>query len=395
MKFGLPRDVKFCKRCVISNQRPASTVEFKNRNAKQAIDFDEHGICAACRYHDLKYHRIDWDGRHRALEELLDRHRSKDGSYDVIVPGSGGKDSMYVAHLLKHKYGMHPLTVTWPPNMYTDIGRRNFEAWLDGGYDNVSFHPNRRAHRELTRLAFLNLLHPFQPFVLGQKQIGPKTALRYGVKLIMYGESQAEGGTNMAEAFQPVMDPKYYTLPRAEQHNVSIAGLSWNELIAAGLTPADLANYIPATHEDILEAGVEVYHIGYYELWRPQEKYYYAVENCGFTPNPVRTEGTYSKYSSLDDKIDGFHYYTTFIKFGIGRATYDAAQEIRNHHLTREEGVALVRRYDGEFPDRYFQDFLDYIGIDEARFRQTIDSYRSPHLWRKSGNEWQLRHQVE
>src|SRR5207249_12293518 len=97
---------------------------------------------------------------------------------------------------------------------------------------------------------------------------------------------------------------------------------------------------------------------------------------------------------SLDDKIDGLHYYTTFIKFGIGRATYDAAQEIRNRHLKREEGVALVRRFDGEFPIRYFQEVMDYIGLPPERFMKLCDQFRSPHLWEKVGGEWKLRHRI-
>ena len=64
--------------------------------------------------------------------------------------------------------------------------------------------------------------------------------------------------------------------------------------------------------------------------------------------------GTYSKYSSIDDKIDCFHYYTMFIKFGIGRASFDASQEIRNGKITREEGINLVKKYDSEFPKKYF-----------------------------------------
>ena len=71
--------------------------------------------------------------------------------------------------------------------------------------------------------------------------------------------------------------------------------------------------------------------------WDPQESYYYAFTNTGFKPNTERTSGTYSKYSSIDDKIDDFHYYTTYVKFGLGRASYDAAQEIRCGKITREE----------------------------------------------------------
>ena len=122
----------------------------------------------------------------------------------------------------------------------------------------------------------------------------------------------------------------------------------------------------------------------------PQEAYYYAADHCGFSANPVRTEGTYSKYNSLDDKIDGLHYYTTYIKFGLGRASYDASQEIRNSHLTREEGVGLVRRFDGEFPARYFEEVMAYIEMAPERFHQLCDEFRSPHLWKKENGAWQL-----
>ncbi|MFO1249456.1 MAG: N-acetyl sugar amidotransferase, partial [Alphaproteobacteria bacterium] len=105
-------------------------------------------------------------------------------------------------------------------------------------------------------------------------------------------------------------------------------------------------------------------------------------------------EGSYSKYSSIDDRIDPFHYYTTLIKFGIGRATYDAAQEIRNDKITREEGVALVKKYDQEFPAKYYPEFLDYIGLNEQEFAATVDKFRSPHLWEQSGNSWRLKHTV-
>ena len=134
--------------------------------------------------------------------------------------------------------------------------------------------------------------------------------------------------------------------------------------------------------------------MGYYLKWDPQENYYYSVENTGFVANNQRTEGSYSKYSSIDDKIDPFHYYTTLIKFGIGRATYDASQEIRNGKITREEGVALVRRYDQEFPAKYFKEFLEYIDINENTFWKHIDSGRSSHLWKKRAGKWRLSHRV-
>ena len=126
-------------------------------------------------------------------------------------------------------------------------------------------------------------------------------------------------------------------------------------------------------------------------LQRNYNSFYYASKNTGFKSNTERTEGSYSKYSSIDDKIDPFHYYTTYIKFGLGRASYDASQEIRNGKITREEGITLVKQYDSEFPNKYFKEFLEYIDVDEKRFHQIIDSFRSPHLWDKVNDVWKLK----
>jgi hypothetical protein len=162
-----------------------------------------------------------------------------------------------------------------------------------------------------------------------------------------------------------------------------------------GYCKADFAPYIPVPPDELKKAGVEVHYLGYYLKWDPQECYYYAVENTGFKANTERTQGSYSKYSSIDDKIDPFHYFTTLIKFGIGRATYDAAQEVRNDKIEREEGVALVEKFDTEFPDKFFKEFLNYIDSTEEEFWETVEKFRSPHIWKKDkdGN-WKLRHSV-
>lgn len=396
-KYGLPAEVKFCKKCVISNQRPVSTVEFKNKkgDSKETIAFDEDGVCDACRFAEYKETKINWEEREKELIALCAKHRSKDGSYDCIVPGSGGKDSGFTSHILKYRYGMNPLTVTWAPHLYTDIGWRNFQNWMHvGGLDNVLFTPNGRVHRLLTKLAFENLLHPFQPFIIGQRYIGPKFALQYKVPLVFYGENQAEYGNKIEENDQPTMKGEFYAQDVIPE-NLIFGGVKASELIKKGLvTPGDLNPYFPASKKEIEKLGVETYYLGYYLKWDSQECFYYAAKNTGFQVNTERTEGSYSKYSSIDDKIDPFHYYTTLIKFGIGRATYDAAQEIRNKKITREEGVALVKKFDQEFPKKYFKEFLEYVDISEENFWQLINEGRSPHLWGKKDGEWILKHRV-
>lgn len=393
--FGLPQEVRFCERCVMSNQRPSSFPEFKHTRNRitPTLHIDENGICDACKYADKK-EDINWESREQQLHQLLDRYRRDDGHYDCVVPGSGGKDSAYAAHVLKYKYGMHPLTVTWPPILYTDYGLQNMRSWIEeGGFDNITFKQNGRVHKLLTRLAIENLLHPFQTFILGQKNLAPKIAINYDIPLIFYGESEAEYGNPIAETQSSLRDKSYYSM--RDLSEIHLGGVPVPELLEKySLSLADLSAYFPADYRKLEEARIEVHYLGYYLKWTPQESYYYAVEHTGFKARPFRTEGTYSKYNSIDDKIDDLHYYTTFIKFGLGRASYDASQEIRNKHLTREEGVALVRRFDGEVPERYFQEVMDYLGMTGENFHKLCDEFRSPHLWSREGGEWRLKHQV-
>lgn len=379
----------------MSNQRPTSTVEFKHtiNSAKDTLNFDEEGICDACRTAEQK-EKINWEEREAKLIELLDKHRSKDGSYDCLVPGSGGKDSAYQAHILKYKYGMNPLTVTWPPILYTDYGYKNWKNWIDSGFDNISWNRNGKVMKLLTKLSIKNLFHPFQTFILGQKNLAPKIAAKYGIDLIFYGENEAEYGNPIADNETSLRDKSYYSYSHLDE--IYLGGLPVSEIMENyDVKMSDIQAFLPASVEDLEKSKVEVHYLGYYLKWTPQEVYYYAVENTGFKARPFRTQGTYSKYNSIDDKIDDLHYYTTYIKFGIGRATYDSSQEIRNYHITREEAVALVNRFDGEFPDRYFDEIMAYLEIDPEYFKTDLtDKFRSPHLWENVNGIWKLRHNV-
>jgi N-acetyl sugar amidotransferase len=289
---------------------------------------------------------------------------------------------------------MNPLTVTWAPHLYTQVGWENFQNWIHvGGLDNLLFTPNGKLHRFLTRQAFLNLLHPFQPFIVGQRLIGPLIAQKFGIDLVMYGENQAEYGNSIDENNDPKMDNRFFT--SEDPTSVVLGGLPIKEIInQTDFSINEFSPYLPIDAETKSNKALEVHYLGYYLKWDPQECYYYAVENTGFNSNDQRTEGSYSKYSSIDDKIDPFHYFTTLIKFGLGRASYDAAQEIRNQNITRDEGVELVNKLDTEFPNRYFKEFLDYISISEVEFFSTIDKFRPEHLWENRNGVWILRNRV-
>src|SRR5262249_29140545 len=157
---------------------------------------------------------------------------------------------------------------------------------------------------------------------------------RFDIPLIFFGENEAEYGNPIEDSTSAVRAWTYFAAADATQIHLggeSLASLKENY----GLEAVDLAPYLPADPQRLSASGVEVHYLGYYLKWHPQSCYYYAVEHGGFQASPERTPGTYSKYNSIDDRIDDFHYYTTWIKFGIGRATYDAAQEVRSKDITR------------------------------------------------------------
>lgn len=392
--YGLPRKVIFCKKTLMSNQRPNSAVEFNhNKNSKkETLKFNKNGISESWRYSRLKK-KINFKEREKQLLKLLEKHRGKHGEYDCIVPGSGGKDSCYAAHVLKYKFGMNPLTVTWPPILYTEYGLKNFKNWIKtGNFKNVSAKRDEKTMKILTKLSILNLLHPFQTFMLGQKIFPVKIALKYKIPLVFYGENEAEHGSlPLADNNISLRNKSFYTYKNLNK--LHLGGVPIKKLTNDyGLKEKNLKDFLPPNNELFNSFPLEVHYLGYYLKWIPQETFYYAVENSGFRPRPFRTQGTYSKYNSIDDKIDDLHYYTTFIKFGIGRATYDVSQELRNDHLSVDEGKKLIKKYDGEFPDKYFKEIMKYLNIRENLFYKLCDKFRSPHLWKKIRKSWKLRH---
>jgi N-acetyl sugar amidotransferase len=231
-KYNLPSTVHYCKKCVVSNQRPR-------------ITFDSEGVCNSCRYWEKKRTVINWRERELELINLCNKYRRNDGSFDVLVPSSGGKDSVYVAWMLKTKYGMHPLTMTWAPHVYTEIGIRNFQAQIHAGLDNVTYTANGLVHRRMTRISTIEIGDPFQPFIYGQTYLPLKVAATHGISLIMDGENgEVEyGGDTASESSTG------FTVKDAEKYWLSSFPLSyWKE---RGFTNKELEIYSAPTDESL------------------------------------------------------------------------------------------------------------------------------------------------
>ena len=401
-RYGLPLEIKYCEKCNVSNQRPTTTNEYKHdKNTTQIpIEFDENNVCYACNINFKKWDgNIDWKEREKELIELCERYKKLPGQYNCLVGGSGGKDSVFQSHILKYKYGMRPLTVTWAPHMYTEIGWRNFQSWVHkGGFDNYLFTPNGKIHRHLTRTSLINLLHPFQPFILGQKNFATKMAYMFNIPLIFYGEAPSENGTKInnhktfskdGEDIHPgfVQDP----IGSSKFEDIILGGETIGSHVEKGYDPNEFKCYLPLEAEKIKENKIETHYLGYYLKWVPQENFYYAVDKTDFETAPERIDGTYQKHVSMDDKADNFHFYTYYIKFGMGRAMTDSAGDIRNGLITKEEGLNLIKQFDGGFPKKYEKDFLEYVSMTREEFDELCDKFRPDHIWEKKSNRWEQK----
>ncbi|MDC1153611.1 N-acetyl sugar amidotransferase [Nitrospinaceae bacterium] len=408
VKYNLPAKVEFCKKCLNSNQRPTTRAEhlIKEDITIPTRFFD--GVCEACVIKDKKQN-VDWEKREYEFKKLLDQYRSSKRRYDVVVPGSGGKDSFYVAHQLKYKYKMNPITVTASPFIYTDWGWKNLQNWTNSGFENFLNTPNQKIYRLLARIALENMFHPWHLWILGQKNVPTKFAKNLKIPLVIYGESPSEYGSPTEEYTSDyVID--WHTCKNLDE--VYISGESLKTLKDFGLQEYELEPFLPLTKDDFVENKIKCLAFSYFHDWHPQANFYYAIEHSDFNLSPERTAGTYSKYSGIDDKMDDFYWYTYFIKYGMGRTTWDSAHEIRNGDLSIEEGRMLISKYDGEYPERFSDEILEYLSIsekcfgkkihklferpilDRKYFNQMTDFFRSPHLWEKTNNGMKLRAQV-
>ena len=360
-KYSLPKKTVMCKKCVMTNQRPRITI-------------NSDGICNPCKYWEKKKKIIDWDKRAEEFSVLCDKYRKSDGSFDVLVPSSGGKDSIYVAYKLKDDYGMNPLTVTWAPSLYTEIGFQNFHSHIQYGLDNVLVTANGLVHRRLCRSATIYMGEPFQPFIYGQVNVPLRIAKAYDIGLILDGENgEVEyGGDDDSEdstGFNNDDSVEYWQ-----------SGMPVENWLDFGYKQSELYVYQPPKDK----VKVQRAFFSYYHNWRPHDHYYYASGRSGFVSNPDRSECTFSRYASLDDSVDPFHYYFGLLKFGIGRATSDAAHEVREDIIDKEEALFLVNKFDVQSPSKETTDiFLKYTGLSKEELRIIVNKWTNKRIWDK------------
>jgi N-acetyl sugar amidotransferase len=369
------KNLRWCSNCLTMSTRPR-------------ITFDSRGWCNACVWSEQKT-KLDWDGRISELEKLLSGHRKKDGSFDCIVPVSGGKDGSYVAYSLKHKYGMNPLAITVTPALPLELGNRNLQNFIDSGYNHISVNPSHKAMKVLNKTGFIEMGFPYYGWLIAIQTAVIRVAVSLGVQLIFYGEDgEVEYGGSTETSKDPIYDIKY-------QRKVYLEGGYDKVLDASRLDDSDLYLFRFPSEEELENSPIKLTHWSYFENWDPYRNYLVAKKHCGLQEADATNTGTFTNFAQNDQALYALHTYLMYLKFGFGRANQDACIEIRRGAMDRNQALNLVRLYDGHYPEEFIEAYLEYYEMTAEEFDAVLDKWANKDLFAKEDGRWRPCFTVE
>ena len=359
-----------CKKCLTPNTRPRVTF----------ID----GICNACiNWKDKE--KISWNKRIKALKIICDKYRSKDGSFDVIVPGGGGKDSSYVAWMLKNKFNMNPLCVCVQPPLDTEIGKKNLDNFVNAGFNLLEIKPNRVITKIIAKNAFIKFGNPQLDWLFAIHASPIRIAIEFNIPFIMWGE-EAESEYGGADDLKNKTGFGLSQIQKYYRSNIEIKDLIGKHKISQ----KDLYWLTLPNRQTFKKYKIYATHWSYYEKWDEHLHLKYAKKYCGLETTQNNTSGAYNNFSHLDQKMYLLHMYLAYLKFGFGRATTDASIDIRSGKLSRSKGLQLAKELDSVFPSEYIGDYLSYFKMNKSQFFKNLEKFRNHKIFKLKNKKWVL-----
>ncbi|MFW8600411.1 N-acetyl sugar amidotransferase [Desulfobacterota bacterium M19] len=375
--------MRYCARCLYPE------------NAKPTIIFDEEGVCSGCRYHESRSKlEVDWSEREemfvRIVEEARHMAKQRGNSHDCIVPVSGGKDSHYQVWLLKKKYGLNPLLVTFNHAYNSPSGLRNLENLVEkSGCDHVRYTAGVDSVRRVSRYMLKTVGDLTWHYHAGIRTFPFQIAVKYNIPLIVWGEH------GFAELTGIVSLEDFVEFTRWTRKEHDMRGYEPTDLIGkGGITLADLAPYFYPSDEEIERTEVKGIYLSNFFPWDAKQQAELMIKEWDFAPVCYERDRTFNLYSKIEDHANDLHDYLKYLKFGYGRATDDASTEIRHGRMTREEGINMVKRYDERIPTT-ISCYCDFLGMSINDFYRLVDPMRDQRIWQQTEKkEWQVNDAV-
>ncbi len=184
--------LKICSRCILPENFPG-------------IKFDGSGVCKHCRQEEkIIAEAPEKKERYRQkLDELILEVKGKSLHYDVIMAYSGGKDSSYTLKLLKDKYDLRILALTFDNHFVAPISWENIRKIADHlGVDHISFRYSWPTMKSLFTLAAQEDIFPMATLLRASsictvcisivKNLVLKSALEMEIPLAAFGWSPGQ-----------------------------------------------------------------------------------------------------------------------------------------------------------------------------------------------------------
>lgn len=372
----------YCARCLY----PA--------NAKPTIILDEEGVCSGCRYHESRdASDVDWEERRETFEQILDEARTmarqRGNHHDCIVPVSGGKDSHFQVWILKKKYGMNPLLVTFNHTYNAPAGVRNLENLVEkSGCDLERFTAGPDSVRRISRHMLETVGDLTWHYHAGIRTYPFQVAVQRNIPLIVWGEH----GFAELTGIVTLEDFVEFTKWTRKEHDMR--GYEPEDLVGkGGITHHDIAPYVYPSDEEIARADVRGIYMSNFFFWNAKAQGEKMIAEWDFAPVTYERERSFNLYAKIEDHANDVHDYLKYLKFGYGRATDDASMEIRHGRMTREEGIDMVARYDANEP-MTLESYCDFLGISKQGFYDLVAPMRDPQIWEKPNGQWRTKDSV-
>lgn len=374
--------MQYCKRCMYPT------------NAKPTIIMDEFGICSGCRYHESRGKlQIDWSERETIFRNIVQEAKAmakeRNNAYDCIVPVSGGKDSHYQVWLMKEKYGLNPLLVTFNHGFNTPAGNRNYKNLVEkSGCDAIRFTAGKSSVKKLSRYMLERVGDVTWHYHAGIRTLPFQVAVEKNIPWIIWGEH------GFAELTGLVSLEDFVEFTRWTRKEHDMRGIEPEELIGtAGITRHDIAPYIYPSDEEIERVQVRGIYISNFFNWDAKAHADLMIDEWDFAPISYKRDRTFNLHGKIEDHANDVHDYMKYLKFGYGRATDDASIEIRHGRMTREEGKKLVQEYDSKEPET-LRFYCDFLGISVEDFYMHLESMRDLSVWEKQDGKWHIKDAV-
>ncbi|OGI11759.1 MAG: LPS biosynthesis protein [Candidatus Margulisbacteria bacterium GWF2_35_9] len=372
--------MNYCKKCLQPDTRPG-------------IKFDQHGICPACIYYEsLK--EVDWEERKNELDLIVAFGKANNHSgYDCIIGVSGGKDSLRQAIYVKEVLRMNPLLVnlSYPPEQITPRGVENVSNMIRHGFDCISVNPAPQIWRKLMRKGFFEYTNWAKSTEFALFSSVPRLAIAYQIPLIWWGENAALQLGDLYVMGKSGSDGNNLR----KMNTLGGADISW--LLSKEIKKKQILQYCYPSEKEMVDANLRITFLGYFwKNWSLVDNgTYSALRGLEIRNEAPQDIGDSEGVTSLDEDWVGLNQMIKYYKYGFGRITDYANEDIRLARIAREEAIEIVRDYDGCCSPRYILSFCNYIGITIVEFWKQVDKSVNKDLFEKNKDgKWMPKFKV-